>query len=676
MDEPQEDVIFDKEELNNQQNENENEESSNEDDLGLQSSMELHGVVIAEFNLLSLDSPSAAPKICEIITTKPYFLIGRSVQCDYRITYKDKYVAEEQASIAYSIEDESYVIRCLAKDNPIFIDSKKVANDSKLHSGSVIKLGVATNAPKIRFYIEGQEEVHKVHKRLSDIVDSLQRGKEYVLGGNEQHNIHIEDPSISGAIVRIEVPIEGNHIVLNKDDSCDVSVSIDGSEVHKNENRILSYQKCLQVGNSFTLLHDVNKFHVPRSAQKCLMSDFIPSPERGNVYTIGKNDEATFIIDDPNAPFLLAEIEVPLEGDYFSIRKIGGLDITISIDGKIVETDPRNGSRFGVNQILSVGDYWEIRNNHRSLPALKKSLGMKALLTGFITTLVITIVILGTVFAIKKYSPSLQNIINPPNTMQLYQKNIYYIATFDKNSNQSIASGTGFLITQKDAQEKNIYYIVTCKHVIESWKFEKHQQKDGKVLDEKGILVGEQYIALWPYNSQVLDPEHSTYVLENSFNNFPGDKGIGSLKIHKVAEDEYEKIDDYQMHKKNSNGDLAILKIVLNDKDKDYNYNEWHIVEKPQLNVGEEVIVLGYSLGGGRLLNKNGVAKPVVCEGRVSSESQAPDFVELDVNQTNGSSGGPIIDKKGNIVGIVSFSDGKKNLVYGIHGKILEELMR
>ncbi|BBM83888.1 trypsin-like peptidase domain-containing protein [Candidatus Uabimicrobium amorphum] len=676
MDEPQEDVIFDQKEQDEEQEQEQEQENSSEIEAGLQSSMELQGVVIAEFNLLSLDSPNAAPKTCEIITTKPYFLIGRSIQCDYRITYKDKYVAEEQASIAYSIEDESYVIRCLAKDNPLFIDGKKVGNDSKLQSGSVIKLGVAVNAPKIRFYIEGHEEVHKVHKRLSDIVDSLERDKEYTLGGDSKHDISISDPSISGMIARITVPAEGNHVVLNKDDNCSVVVSIDGSEVHKNENRILSYQKCLQVGSTFTLLHDVNKFHMPRIPQKCLMSDFIPSPERGNVYTIGKNDEATFHINDEHAPFLLAEIEVPLEGDYFSIRKIGGLDIPVVIDEKTIDADPRNGSRFGVNQILRIGDYWEIRNNHRSLPALKKSLGMKALMTGLITTVIIALVILGTVFVFKKYSSNLQRMINPPNTMQLYQKNIYYIATFDKNSKQSMASGTGFLIAQKDAQEKNIYYVVTCKHVIESWKFEKHRKKDGKIFDEKGVEIAEQHIALWPYNSQVLDPKKSTYLLQNSFNTFGNNTGIGSVKIHRMAEDEYEEVDDFLVHKKNSNGDLAILKISLSDKEKKQEYSEWRIIEETQINVGEEVIVLGYSLGGGRLLNKNGVAKPVVCEGKVSSESKAPDFVELDVNQTNGSSGGPIINKKGKIVGVVSFSDGKKNLVYGIHSKILEELMR
>lgn len=673
MDEPQEDVIFDQKEQGDKQ---EHERSAGEIEAGLQSSMELQGVVIAEFNLLSLDSPNAAPKTCEIITTKPYFLIGRSVQCDYRITYKDKYVAEEQASIAYSIEDESYVIRCMAKDNPLFIDGKKVGNDSKLQSGSVIKLGVATNAPKIRFYIEGQEEVHKVHKRLSDIMDSLQRGKEYTLGGDGKHDISISDPSIAGTIARITVPAEGNHLILKKDENCNVAVSIDGSEVHKNENRILSYQKCLQVGNTFSLLHDVKKFHMPRIPQKCLMSDFVPSPERGNVYTIGKNDEATFHINDEHAPFLLAEIEAPLEGDYFSIRKIGGLDIEVMIDEKVIETDPRNGSRFGVNQILRIGDYWEIRNNHRSLPALKKSLGMKALVTGLITTVIIAVVILGTVFVFKKYSSNLQRMISPPNTMQLYQKNIYYIATFDKNSNQSIASGTGFLLAKKDAQEKNIYYVVTCKHVIESWKFEKHRQKDGKIVDDKGVEIADQHIALWSYDSQVLDPEKSTYLLQNSFNTFGNDVGIGSVKVHRIAEDEYNELDDFLIHKKNSNGDLAILKISLNAKDKQPDYSEWRIVEESQLSVGEEVIVLGYSLGGGRLLNKNGIAKPVVVEGKVSSESKAPDFVELDANQTNGCSGGPIINKKGEIVGVVSFSDGEKNLVYGIHSKILEELMR
>ena len=75
------------------------------------------------------------------------------------------------------------------------------------------------------------------------------------------------------------------------------------------------------------------------------------------------------------------------------------------------------------------------------------------------------------------------------------------------------------------------------------------------------------------------------------------------------------------------------------------------------------------------MLNKNGLAVPASCEGKLTSDCSSPGFLEINVNQSHGASGGPVVDKRGSVIGMVSFSDQGKNLVYAIHGQIIKKMM-
>ncbi len=107
-------------------------------------------------------------------------------------------------------------------------------------------------------------------------------------------------------------------------------------------------------------------------------------------------------------------------------------------------------------------------------------------------------------------------------------------------------------------------------------------------------------------------------------------------------------------------------------------YQQWELCDKKKLDVGLPVIVLGYARGGDRLIQKGGVAQPANCKGTLASTCEnpkAPEFLEIDANQTQGASGGPIINHQGKIVGMVSFSDSDKSMLYGIHSLILQKLL-
>lgn len=638
------------------------------------------GVVIAEFTLLSLDAPYALPKHCEIKSTRPQFLIGRAAHCDYRVEFREKYVAEEQATILFAPEEEAFAIKSLVRDNPIWVNSQRVKEVSRLSPGDTIRLGSAANAPKIRFSLHGHEDKQKELVSLVKILPALQRDKSYLVGGSSECQIKMSDACIAGVVAEIKVPNQGEHLLVSKSKGAKVRVSIDEGEVKENETRILGFQQTLNIGDHFTLVHDHKNFVTPRTPHNMLLSDFVPFPQRGATYLVGSGTQCQIKFGEAGTPELVAEIVTPADGDAFLVRKYAGVELPVSIDGEPVSDTPHSESHYGINQVLTLGDFLLVRNNHRSLPTVHKSTLWKNLLLGAVVMLLLAGVVVGGGMLAHRYWPQFTRFMTTQNLMKQYQQNVFYIVVFDK-SGEKTSSGTGFLLTQKDASEHERYYLVTCKHVIEPWKFQEHQEKDDKLVDAQGQPVGEYFIAVWPYGTTALHSETKKYLFANSFHNYPGVDKIGEVEVYRKEEDVWQKLPSgLRRHEPRTSNDIAVLelkpKLAAGKSKWDYPYQSWSLSGKDKLEVGEAVIVLGYSLGGGRLLNKNGIAIPASCEGKLTSDCQAPDFLEIDVNQTQGSSGGPVINKVGEIVGIVTFSDADKKLVYAIHSALLKNLMK
>ena len=475
------------------------------------------------------------------------------------------------------------------------------------------------------------------------------------------------------------MPERGEHLLVNIL-ATDVKVAIDGVTLKERESRALALHQTMEIGNFYELIHDQQNFTAPRVPVQCRFSEIASSPKRGDIYAIGSGSLCHFRINAPEAPALIAEIVVPVDGDSFLVKRVGVSPVAVTIDGEPLPTGPRVETRFGVNQVLAIGDYLYIRNNHRALPPPVAKFPWSKIVATTLLFLFLTLGAIGLFYLGKKYWHNFNMLLSTQQLMKRYQSNVFYIAVFPKDQKikQSGASGTGFLYAQKDSYERNIYYLITCKHVIEPWKFEKHRQKDGKLLGEDGKeLVTSYYIAIWPFKSAAIEPQSRSYILQNCFTNHATKEKLGDVEIYRKGKDSFQELPQgFRRHLTRSNDDIVILKLKPKVPHWDYPYQSWSMIGSKKLDVGEGVIVLGYSLGGGRLLNKKGLVVPASCEGKLTSECQPSDFLEIDVNQTQGASGGPIINYHGNIIGMVSFSDKDKKLVYGIHASTLQELLK
>lgn len=177
--------------------------------------------------------------------------------------------------------------------------------------------------------------------------------------------------------------------------------------------------------------------------------------------------------------------------------------------------------------------------------------------------------------------------------------------------------------------------------------------------------------------TKAIEPATQKYILKNSFTNAFVDDKLGDVEIIKIGEDEYESLEKgLRCHNKKSNQDIAILKLKPKDESWKYSYYPWTTTDRTKIEVVEPVVVLGYPLGGSRLLDKAGQVVPISAEGKLASECISPSFLEIDVNQNQGASGGPIVDKKGYVIGMLTFSDKEKKWIYGIHGQLILNFMK
>lgn len=419
--------------------------------------------------------------------------------------------------------------------------------------------------------------------------------------------------------------------------------------------------------------------------RELLMSNVLPRPQRGQIYGIGSHPRSLIRLTGDAIPEQVAEILVPSEGDYFLVRKVGEHTIPVILDQKVLEPAVRPQERYGVNQLLYIGEHLCIRNNQRTLPPEIRSFPWGKFFSMVFWCLFVSGLLAGIYLLAQANWPKIQHNIREQNQLKQYQKNVWFVAGVNPEA-QEVSSGTGFLITQKDAFDQDVLYVVTCKHVIQPWKFQPHKIQDNKVYNREGKIIAylnsndpgkKQSIAAWPQSSQVIKMENGhPFILENSFCDLPLQSKLGEIEIYRIGQDEYiEHPDGFQEHHPQTNFDVAILKITP-APDWKYPYHSWQISDEQTLEVNEEVTVLAYPSGRARLLNKQGLAIPANTKGTLTSECTTPHFVELDVNQDQGASGGPVVNQAGQIVAMLTFSDKNKRLIYGIHGQIIVELMK
>ena len=294
----------------------------------------------------------------------------------------------------------------------------------RLKSGDIIKLGVATNAPKIRFLVDDEQAVQET-ANLSEIMSSLQRGKTYRVGNGEDCRIRIPDASISGAVAEIKVPARKDSLWVTKIGEPEVKIAIDGVEL-TDDPRTLAMHQTLQIGDFYALVHDQPNLISSRVPKRLLFSEVVALPRRGDIYAIGSAGHCVFRIDEADVPRMVAEIVVPVEGEYFVVKKIGNASITVTIDGQEISANPRAQCRYEVNQMLAIGDYLTIRNNHRALPPTVSSFGWKKLAGSILFFILLALFCVGAGYIVKKYWGHFNLIMSTQKLMQKYQKMFLY----------------------------------------------------------------------------------------------------------------------------------------------------------------------------------------------------------------------------------------------------------
>lgn len=368
--------------------------------------------VIAEFSLLNLDQPHSTPQVCEIMSDQHKLTIGKDASCAYKIeSDKAKYVADIQAIIFYSSEEQLFSIQGVVIENPIFVNKQKVLRKQPLKSGDIIKLGIASNAPRIQFSININGEAQKYHFRLSDFVDSLERGRIYTVGSGNNCDISLPIPEIQNVCLEFSVPEQGENLYVQKIENKNIKIFLDNSELMEHEKRIWNLHQSIEIEDIGFLIHDqINLVSAP-IPQEIIFSQVVERPKRGDTYFIGKGEFCTFKIDTTaSCPEKIAEIFVPWEGEYFLVKSTSS--IPVFIDDLRLDHEARLEYHYGVNQILRIGNFLKIQNNHRTLPMLSNHYPWKTFLsTLFWLCVIIALVLLAVVYG-EEHWKKFQNFVN------------------------------------------------------------------------------------------------------------------------------------------------------------------------------------------------------------------------------------------------------------------------
>ncbi|MCO5170204.1 MAG: trypsin-like peptidase domain-containing protein [Planctomycetes bacterium] len=197
--------------------------------------------------------------------------------------------------------------------------------------------------------------------------------------------------------------------------------------------------------------------------------------------------------------------------------------------------------------------------------------------------------------------------------------------------------GTGFFASSAG-------HIVTNKHVIEPWKFREMAER----MASEGIEVieGSYQIHVWVAGTRFLRGAGNERQMDLSTGY---STQTGTLEVVRTAPDKWETVQlggagarSLRYHDDQGNEDLAILRARVAAPVPAVTFGSSDAVEKL-----DEVMVLGFPAGP--MILEAGVAETSPATGQVRKVEQT---IFVSAAMIGGNSGGPLIDKRGRVVGI------------------------
>jgi hypothetical protein len=203
--------------------------------------------------------------------------------------------------------------------------------------------------------------------------------------------------------------------------------------------------------------------------------------------------------------------------------------------------------------------------------------------------------------------------------------------------------GTGFFISPHGVG-------MTARHVIHPWRFNKHL----RALENLGlaeVLPESLRVTMWPTEARVTDPHdgEERYQMDNGYSSNEERRDIRILYTAPLDEAVEQVVlpmgvVDVSIPKLGGS-DLLVFQVL--DFSRRFSYVRLADGREP-VSPLDEIMVLGYPLS--RL--ENGMAMPQPSRGRVRRVGQ--EFLELDSPMHPGNSGGPVLNRQGQAVGLAS----------------------
>lgn len=134
-------------------------------------------------------------------------------------------------------------------------------------------------------------------------------------------------------------------------------------------------------------------------------------------------------------------------------------------------------------------------------------------------------------------------------------------------------------------------------------------------------------------------------------------KEYRKLQIRLPVEESYR---DVSLLKYNEELDIAVLKLNNNE----LKMKEIKIGNSKKIEYGDKVFSVGNMMNYGISIAEGIVSSPRI---EIEYEGMVREVIQADINIASGSSGGALLDKNGELIGITSFrlKDKKGDIVYG-----------